>query len=97
MERAVFCRAAGIVVAHNHPSGVCFPSWEDRNFTGMLSDALRPLGISLFDHLIVTRSQAVSLLTGARHRFSDAEGEPAAEEFADPPCPDPAGGTPGEE
>ena len=63
VERAMFCRAVGIVAAHNHPSGFCTPSPEDRAFTRTLLAALEPLGIALYDHLIITHSAASSLLS----------------------------------
>ncbi len=52
---AVADRAAGVIVAHNHPSGQCFPSEEDRRVTRRLLEAGRLLGIELLDHLILTR------------------------------------------
>ena len=51
---AIAERAAGIVVAHNHPSGQCFPSREDRRVTQRLAEAGRLLGIELLDHVIIT-------------------------------------------
>ena len=52
---AIADRAAGVVVAHNHPSGRAFPSAEDRRVTQRLLEASRILGIELVDHVIVTR------------------------------------------
>ena len=48
-------RAAAIVLAHNHPSGVPAPSDEDRAFTRHMSQAGALLGIQLLDHLVVAR------------------------------------------
>jgi len=45
-------RAAGVIVAHNHPSGDLNPSLEDRAITSRLKDAAAILGIPLMDHLI---------------------------------------------
>jgi DNA repair protein RadC len=45
--------AAGIIVAHNHPSGDPTPSAEDRAVTRQLSDAGRLLDLPLYDHVIV--------------------------------------------
>jgi DNA repair protein RadC len=47
-------RAAAIVIAHNHPSGVAEPSAEDAEFTDLISRAGRLLGIEVLDHLVVT-------------------------------------------
>ncbi len=52
---AITDRAAGVIVAHNHPSGQCFPSREDRRVTERLREAGRLLGIEVLDHVILTR------------------------------------------
>lgn len=62
VEHAVLCHATGVVIAHNHPSGLCMPSPEDREFTRALEEALESLGLALYDHLIVTHSAVNSLL-----------------------------------
>jgi DNA repair protein RadC len=45
--------ASGVIVAHNHPSGVAEPSGDDRAITQRLRDALKLVDIALIDHLIV--------------------------------------------
>lgn len=50
---AIACAAAGILVAHNHPSGNPAPSREDIAITRQLCDAGRLLDIPLVDHLII--------------------------------------------
>jgi DNA repair protein RadC len=55
-ERALLCHAAGVILAHNHPSGGIAPSTEDLQLTRNLRNALAQLGIELLDHFIVTRS-----------------------------------------
>jgi DNA repair protein RadC len=52
---AVARRAAGVVLAHNHPSGDPLPSTEDHQFTKVMLQAARLLGIRVLDHMIVTR------------------------------------------
>lgn len=61
-EHAVLCHATGVVIAHNHPSGMCTPSPEDRELTRRLERALKALGLTLFDHFIVSRGAAESIL-----------------------------------
>ena len=56
-KRAVLSNATGIIIAHNHPSGLCVPSPEDIRITGIVSKALEPFGIRLFCHLLVTPSE----------------------------------------
>jgi DNA repair protein RadC len=52
---AVTDRAAGIIVAHNHPGGQLAPSREDERVTQRLKEAGRLLGIELLDHVIVAK------------------------------------------
>ncbi|GAB6089615.1 RadC family protein [Spirochaeta dissipatitropha] len=59
---AIENRAAAIIVAHNHPSGNCTPSTEDREVTKRLSEAGRVIGISLLDHIVFTRTAYYSFL-----------------------------------
>ncbi len=51
---AITDRAAGIVVAHNHPGGSLEPSGADIVTTKRLKAAGELLGIRLLDHIIVT-------------------------------------------
>lgn len=46
--------AAGLIVAHNHPSGNLEPSLDDKETTRRLAQAGRILGIPLLDHVLVT-------------------------------------------
>ena len=55
------CAASGVVLAHNHPSGVALPSEDDKTATVLAGEALRKLGISLIDHLIVADGDCVSM------------------------------------
>ena len=60
-QPAVGRSAAGIVVAHNHPSGDPEPSPEDVAVTRRLREAGELLGIELLDHLVVAGRGFVSL------------------------------------
>src|SRR6185436_2586896 len=53
---AYMVNAAGVIVAHNHPSGNTEPSGEDLRITKQLVDGGKLLGIPLHDHIIVTDS-----------------------------------------
>ncbi|HUC89602.1 MAG TPA: DNA repair protein RadC [Patescibacteria group bacterium] len=53
-------RAASIVVVHNHPSGSPKPSRKDVQLTQQLSSVGQMLGITLKDHIIVTRNEHYS-------------------------------------
>jgi DNA repair protein RadC len=52
--------AAGLVIAHNHPSGDPTPSPEDIETTRDLAEIAARLGIRLHDHLIFAGSECSS-------------------------------------
>ena len=53
----MICNLPGLVIAHNHPSGNPHPSNEDTALTRDPSEAGKPLGISLLDHVIIGSRQ----------------------------------------
>lgn len=59
-EPAVRNLAAGIILAHNHPSGCLEPSDEDLSLTKRLVQAGKLLGIEILDHVIVTKDAFTS-------------------------------------
>jgi DNA repair protein radC len=48
-------------VAHNHPSGSLEASQADKDVTNRLAEAGKLLGITLNDHIIVTKTDFVSI------------------------------------
>ena len=52
--------ATGIILIHNHPSGNLTPSKDDRKITEQLNASCKLLGISLLDHLIITKNDYFS-------------------------------------
>lgn len=52
---AIADRAAGIIVAHNHPSGTLHPSRADIGITERLDEVAKLVGIELLDHVIITK------------------------------------------
>jgi DNA repair protein RadC len=53
---AISDRAAGIIVVHNHPSGISTPSKEDYVITDRLIKVSKIVGIDILDHIIVSKS-----------------------------------------
>lgn len=53
-------RAASIIIAHNHPSGIIQPSKQDIQTTQQLIAAGQLLGIGVWDHIIVTKTDHFS-------------------------------------
>lgn len=52
---ALLANAAGIILAHNHPSGNLNPSQTDIKLTKNVKEAGKIIGITLLDHLIITK------------------------------------------
>jgi DNA repair protein RadC len=60
VKRALYHNAAGVIFAHNHPSGVAEPSQSDRLLTGTLKQALALVDVHVLDHFIVAGSGCLS-------------------------------------
>lgn len=56
--------AAGIILAHSHPSGHCRPSGCDIAATRRLAEIALALDIALIDHLIFTSDAVYSMRAG---------------------------------
>ena len=68
VELALGVNATSVVLAHNHPSGVAFPSDEDIQTTRRLAAALQTVDIYLADHIIGAEGDYVSLVQSG-YRF----------------------------
>jgi len=60
VKQALRHNAAGVILAHNHPSGVAEPSRADELLTRALKDALGLVEVRVLDHLIVAGNATVS-------------------------------------
>jgi DNA repair protein RadC len=60
VRRALLLNAAGLIVAHNHPSGTARPSAADRRLTRLLHDALALVDVRLLDHIVVGATEVYS-------------------------------------
>lgn len=68
LHKALTHYASAIVCVHNHPSGNCFPSAQDRDFTKYLKKSCDLMGIRLVDHLIITEHAYCSVPAKAQAR-----------------------------
>ena len=66
VELMIRNHASSLVLMHNHPGGTYMPSREDRALTGRIALALRPLGLYLHDHVIITSDAAYSMTHDCR-------------------------------
>jgi len=53
--------ASAVILAHNHPSGIAKPSDADIAITRQIVEAGKILGISLLDHVIITKNKFESV------------------------------------
>jgi DNA repair protein RadC len=60
-REAIRLNSAGLIVAHNHPSGDPTPSPEDVHVTRQIVEAGKLLDIDVLDHLVIGMSRWVSL------------------------------------
>jgi DNA repair protein RadC len=58
--RALHHNAGGVILAHNHPSGVAEPSQADRWLTDQLKTALGLVDVKVIDHFIVAGNTGFS-------------------------------------
>ncbi|PJG85354.1 RadC family protein [Conservatibacter flavescens] len=53
IKTALYCNAAAIILAHNHPSGVAEPSASDRLITQQIQQACALMEIRVLDHFVI--------------------------------------------
>ena len=53
VETALNTNATMVILAHNHPSGICAPSTADINTTQTISKLLSGINAKLIDHIII--------------------------------------------
>ena len=58
---AILDNAAGIIIAHNHPSGTLEASRADIQITQRLKEVAKLVGIELLDHVILSKEGYYSL------------------------------------
>lgn len=56
MRQVILCKACGIIISHNHPSGNLSPSVQDQKITDRIKQASGILGIRFLDHIIISGS-----------------------------------------
>lgn len=60
VRRALHHNAAGMIFAHNHPSGVAEPSHADETLTQALKQALALVDVRVLDHFIIGKGATLS-------------------------------------
>lgn len=62
VETALRYHAHSVLLAHNHPGGICEPSQADYDSTVAVVEAMRLIGIRVIDHLILAGGMAYSMM-----------------------------------
>jgi DNA repair protein RadC len=60
VKRALELNASALILAHNHPSGDPTPSEADIAMTRRLNEALKTVGVTLHDHLVIGKERDAS-------------------------------------
>lgn len=60
VKQALAHNAAGVILAHNHPSGVAEPSIQDQALTRSLAESLALVDVKVLDHFIVAPGACLS-------------------------------------
>jgi len=60
VRQALHHNAAGLILAHNHPSGLAEPSQADKHITKRIADALALVDIRVLDHIVIGDGETVS-------------------------------------
>lgn len=60
IAKALSCNAASVIMYHNHPSGVTYPSTNDIKQTQSLKKACQLMEINLLDHIIISKGEYYS-------------------------------------
>jgi DNA repair protein RadC len=60
VKRALMHNAGGVILAHNHPSGVAEASEADRWLTDQLKTALAMIDVRVLDHFVIAGRQSLS-------------------------------------
>ncbi len=61
-ETALLEKAEGIVLAHNHPTGLAIPSGNDIEYTTQLKYLCNQVGINLLEHIVVAGNSFTPIL-----------------------------------
>ena len=60
VKQALSDNAGGVILAHNHPSGVTDPSHADETLTKNLKEALAMVDVRVLDHFIIAGANWIS-------------------------------------
>lgn len=62
VETALIKHSASVILAHNHPSGIAFPSAEDLSTTRRAKETFDIVGIPMTAHIVVAGNSYINIL-----------------------------------
>lgn len=65
LKGAILNNASSVILIHNHPSGICDPSTEDKNVLESIEKAFDIVGINVVDNLIIGKDCYYSKKSGS--------------------------------
>lgn len=68
MDIALRHKAVNLIIAHNHPSGIAFPSDSDIALTIELKHMLKSIDVELVDHIIIADDKVYSFFLSSEIR-----------------------------
>lgn len=77
-KSAILANAAGLILAHNHPSGDPDPSPEDHRLTERMEATGEILGIPVLDHVVVGEREGYSMRKHSTHATATAPPAPTS-------------------
>lgn len=66
VDRVLHLNAAAMILAHNHPSGLCDPSAEDLRATKKIKQAMALIDVRLLDHIVIGDNEVYSIAHGSK-------------------------------
>ena len=75
MEMAIEVGACGMILVHNHPSGVCLPTPQDIASTIEICKAFKSIEVDLYDHLIISHDEYFSFVAHGIEFSSQKKGK----------------------
>lgn len=60
IKTALYCNAAALILAHNHPSGLAEPSPSDKQITEKIKNAAELMEIRILDHFVIGKGSYFS-------------------------------------
>ena len=69
VEVAIEQKSSMVVLAHNHPNGLCVPSANDFNGTMDVANVLQKLNVNLLDHIIISGEEYFAMSESENMRY----------------------------